>query len=110
MPKSKAAADLKVGDIVMIPEDGVKRSKWQKAIITEVYPSANDDVVRVVQVKTVNGTYTRAVKNMIRLEVNQDVQQSVDAKDVPSRKDRKGVSLISPPSSGECCTATEFKV
>ena len=38
-------------------------TKWPLARVTEVYPG-KDDVVRVVQVKTSTGTYTRPVSKI----------------------------------------------
>ena len=55
--------NLAVGDVVLIREDGLVPTKWPLARVTEVYPG-KDDVVRVVQVKTSTGTYTRPVSKI----------------------------------------------
>ena len=50
--------NLAVGDVVLIQEDSLVPTKWPLARVTEVYPG-KDNIVRVVQVKTSAGTYTR---------------------------------------------------
>ena len=53
----------------MLPDKDKKRNDWIKAVIKKIYPGT-DGIVRVVEVQTSTGTFTRAVKGMIRLEVN----------------------------------------
>ena len=55
--------NLAVGDVVLIQEDSLVPTKWPLARVTEVYPG-KDNVVRVVQVKTSAGTYTRPVSKI----------------------------------------------
>ncbi|KRZ65356.1 hypothetical protein T10_2495, partial [Trichinella papuae] len=57
----------RVGDIVLVAEDGVPTHKWPMARVIEVYPG-DDGVVRTVKVKTLKGTYNRPVRKLRLLE------------------------------------------
>jgi hypothetical protein len=59
--------NLEVGQLVLIQDDDMKRSKWPLARITKTMPGA-DGVVRVVEVVNKNGTYTRPVSKVYLLE------------------------------------------
>ncbi|XP_060855473.1 uncharacterized protein LOC132933172 [Metopolophium dirhodum] len=62
-------ATLRVGDVVIIKEDCTPPSKWKLGIITTVHPG-KDEVVRVVTVRTSNGTeLKRPVVKLCRLPV-----------------------------------------
>ena len=52
--------NAKVGDVVLLKEDGLVPTKWPMAKIVSVHPG-KDKIVRVVTVKTAAGTYTRPV-------------------------------------------------
>ena len=68
----KQARNFKVGELVLTREDEhAKRGKWPLARITKVMPS-RDNVVRVVEVRTKDGDYTRPVSNLYKLEDNLD--------------------------------------
>ena len=62
--------NLTVGELVVLAQDEVKRGKWPLARITKVCPS-EDGVVRVVEVRTKDGTYTRPVAKICKLEDNE---------------------------------------
>ena len=55
-----------VGDVVLLCEDNVTPTKWPIARVTEVYPG-DDKLVRVVMIKTANGTYRRLVVKTVLL-------------------------------------------
>ena len=57
------SGNLAVGDVALIQENGFVLTKWPLARVTEVYPG-KDNVVRVVQVKTSAGIYTRPVSKV----------------------------------------------
>ena len=50
--------NVQVGDLVVIKEDAPLRNRWPLARVLTVYPG-KDDLVRVAEVKTVDGKYTR---------------------------------------------------
>ena len=52
--------NARVGDIVLLKEDGLVPTKWPLARIISVHPG-KDDIVRVVTVKTPTGTYKRPI-------------------------------------------------
>ena len=59
------------GELVLVRDDASKRGKWPLGRITRVMPGP-DGVVRVVEVKTKNGTYTRPVAKLCKLEDHGD--------------------------------------
>ena len=66
--------NLRVGELVIIREDDTKGTKWPLGRVIDVMPG-NDNVVRVAEVKTKNGTYTRPVAKLCRLEDKSEVPQ-----------------------------------
>ena len=67
-----------VGELVLVrDEEHTKRGKWPLGRITKVMPG-RDNNIRVVEVKTKDGIYTRPVATLYRLEDNQpdDIQQN----------------------------------
>ena len=56
---------------MLVQEDDSKRGKWPLGRITRVMPGA-DGVVRVAEVKTKTGTYTRPVAKLCKLEDHGD--------------------------------------
>ena len=61
--------NLKIDDLVLVSDDDTKRGKWPLGRVTRVMPGA-DGVVRVADVKTKEGIYTRPVARLCRLEVD----------------------------------------
>ena len=59
--------NLKVDDLVLVSDTETKRRKWPLGRITRVMPG-EDGVVRVAEVKTKDGVYTRPVVKLYRLE------------------------------------------
>ena len=59
--------DFRVGDIVLIADPNLARGKWHMGKVSEVFPS-QDKLVRVVQVKTKDGVYTRPIHRLCLLE------------------------------------------
>ena len=59
--------NYKAGELVIVQDDDLKRGKWPLGRILEVKPG-QDDVVRVVTVRTKTGVYTRPVAKILRLE------------------------------------------
>lgn len=64
--------NLKLGDIVLVKEDAlITPTKWPLAKVIQVHPGA-DGHVRVVTVKTSNGTYKRPVTKIVPLVTIED--------------------------------------
>ena len=59
----------KIGELVLLQDDDVKRGKWPLARITKVMPGS-DDVVRTVEIRTKTGIYKRPVAKLLKLEDN----------------------------------------
>ena len=64
--------NLQVNELVLVSNDDTKRGKWPLGRVTRVFPG-DDGVVRVVEVKTKDGLYTRPVAKLYRLEDDQSV-------------------------------------
>ena len=62
-------SNLAVGDVVIVQEKNSTPTRWPIARIIAVYPG-RDGVVRVVDVKTATGTYTRPSVKIIPLSVD----------------------------------------
>ncbi|GFX01459.1 uncharacterized protein TNCV_1864331 [Trichonephila clavipes] len=60
--------ELKVGDIVLVGCENLKRVGWPMAHVPELC-AGRDERVRVVKVKTRNGILTRPVRKLYPLEV-----------------------------------------
>ncbi len=58
--------NIQVGDIVIVCEDNVVPAKWPLGRIVETFPE-KDELVRVVKVKTVSGTYKRPTSKIALL-------------------------------------------
>ena len=59
---------------MLIADPNLARGKWHTGKVSEVYPS-QDKLVRVVQVKTKDGTYTRPIHRLCLLESAEDQQE-----------------------------------
>ena len=57
---------ISIGDVVALREDGMVPTKWSLARVIKVH-AGRDGVVRVVAVKTRDGTYTRPVTKVALL-------------------------------------------
>ena len=67
-PRSAAKpANLEEGQLVLMQDDDVKRTKWPLGRIVKTMPG-KDGVVRVVEVRNRSGVYTRPVSKVFKLE------------------------------------------
>jgi len=57
--------NLAVNDLVIIKEPNVPPLRWRMARVEQVFPGA-DGVVRVVIMRTANGTLTRPVVKVVK--------------------------------------------
>ena len=60
--------DFRVNDIVLLKDRFNVRGQWPLARVTEVFPGA-DGHVRVVKVKTENGTFLRNITKISHVEI-----------------------------------------
>ena len=63
------------GDLVLIAEDDIPPLRWQMARIEKLY-TGNDDISRVVKLKTSNGNLIRPVVKIRRLPIQNANQSS----------------------------------
>ncbi|UYV73955.1 hypothetical protein LAZ67_11001581 [Cordylochernes scorpioides] len=64
---------LKVGDVVLIGQENLKRMFWPKGRIVNLIPG-KDGIVRVAPVKTSTGTLIRALQRLHPLEISSNVE------------------------------------
>ena len=64
---TKEERNLKVGDLVIIQQKGLKRCNWPLGRVIEVYPG-KDNVVRSVKVKNSSGVLVRPSASLCLLE------------------------------------------
>ena len=73
-----------MGNLVIVGEEGVKRGKWPLGRVTSTAPG-KDGVVRVAEIKTKDGVYTRPVSKLYQLEDDTEDLAPADVADgVPS--------------------------
>ncbi|UYV65999.1 hypothetical protein LAZ67_3006121 [Cordylochernes scorpioides] len=65
--------ELKVGDVVLIGQENLKRMFWPKGRIVNLIPG-KDGIVRVAHVKTSTGTLIRALQRLHPLEISSNVK------------------------------------
>ena len=58
---------MKVGELVIVQDDDIKRGKWPLARVIQILPG-RDGIVRVAEIKTRSGVYTRPTSKLLRLE------------------------------------------
>ena len=63
----KNKTNFAIGELVLLQDDDVKRGKWPLARITNVLPGT-DGIVRIVELRTKTGVYTRPVSKLYKLE------------------------------------------
>ena len=68
----RPARNLSVGDVVVLNEDGIIPTTWPLGRATEVL-SGKDKIVRVANVKTVNGIFKRPVHKLALLLPNEEI-------------------------------------
>ncbi|XP_062710660.1 uncharacterized protein LOC134288796 [Aedes albopictus] len=68
--------NLHIGTMVLLKEDKLPPLQWQLVRITEIHPGA-DGIIRVVTVRTQQGTFRRGIQKICILPI-QDNQQQVE--------------------------------
>ena len=71
----KERSNVEVGDIVLLIDPSVKRSKWNMGVIEKVY-TGSDDLVRSVSVRTKTGTYDRPISKLTLLVSKEEQSDS----------------------------------
>ena len=113
---------IREGDIVLVSDDNVWRTKWPMARVEKVHPG-KDGLVRTATVKAQKGVFNRPVQRLHTLEIDAAAPQvtreadvpvdggekpranSVNVKSVPIRKPKKRVVLPEGGQGGENVTA-----
>ncbi|KFM75279.1 hypothetical protein X975_15682, partial [Stegodyphus mimosarum] len=62
---------LKIGDVVLVGQDNVKRQHWPLARVEKIFPS-RDGCPRVAQVKTKIGILVRPIRKLYPLEISEE--------------------------------------
>lgn len=62
-------AELEVNSVVLLREDNRPPLQWRIGRVTEVQPGA-DGVIRVATVRTVDGSFKRAVRQLCPLPID----------------------------------------
>jgi hypothetical protein len=75
--KKHKETNIKVGEVVLIEEENVKRSQWRAGVIEKILPSV-DGVTRAVTLRTTNGHLNRPVQRLYAFELNENEQPTVD--------------------------------
>ncbi|XP_044761992.1 uncharacterized protein LOC123319195 [Coccinella septempunctata] len=65
---------MKLHDIVIVIDDTAPRKSWKLGLIEKIFPGP-DGKIRVVQVKTANGSYKRPVAKLCRLDIEDSGQR-----------------------------------
>lgn len=79
----KGHRTFKVGEIVLVASDNVKRIAWPLAVILELIPG-KDGHVRVARLRTQNGIYIRPVQRLYPLEISDKLDLCNNDKDSDS--------------------------
>jgi len=66
--KSKDVQEFRVGDVILVGDDNMKRQDWPIARIVELLPGA-DGHCRLARVKSLKGFFMRPLQKLFRLEV-----------------------------------------
>ncbi|UYV61483.1 hypothetical protein LAZ67_1005017, partial [Cordylochernes scorpioides] len=69
----KTTIPLKVGDMVLIGQESLKRLHWPLARIIQLYPG-KDGLVRVAKVKTSSGDKIRPIQKLYNLEITPEIR------------------------------------
>lgn len=70
---NKKSTNLQVGDMVIIKEDCLPPNKWNMGRVSEIHPG-RDELVRVVTLKTKDGTLKRPINKLVLLPVAREDQ------------------------------------
>jgi len=60
-------SNLQVDDLVVVKDDNTSPLQWTLARVIATHPSAHDNLVRVVTIRTANSTYKRPITKLLKL-------------------------------------------
>ncbi|CAL8070399.1 unnamed protein product [Orchesella dallaii] len=86
--QAKETRKLKVGDVVLVGQDNIKRIDWPLATIVQLFPG-KDGKVRVVKVKTEKGDLLRPIQRIYPMEAN---NEQVAEEDCQTEEEQRGES------------------
>ena len=64
---------IRLGEIVIIRDETVKRQNWRMGVVVELF-RGRDDKIRAVRVKTAFGDFKRPVQKLCSLEICEELQ------------------------------------
>ena len=67
--------NLRVGDVVLLKEDGATRGKWPMGRVLEVHPG-QDGLVRSITVKTDKTSLKRSINKVVLLVAAEDKEEN----------------------------------
>ena len=73
---------FEVGELVLLKNDELKRNRWPLARIEKTI-CGKDNIQRIVEVRTKDGTYTRPVTKILKLEDNDSIKGGSNVGDTP---------------------------
>lgn len=76
---AREESNLRVNDLVLIKDDRLPSNQWARGRIVELHPG-DDQLVRVVTVRTAEGTYRRCVSKISKLPIQEDFSMPEPAK------------------------------
>ena len=88
--KIKEICDIKVGDIVLIGDDNIKRIDWPLGRVTETI-KGKDNNVRVVKLKTKNGELKRPIQRIYPMEFNATEREKLSFPNLNNQKVVKNI-------------------
>jgi hypothetical protein len=94
--KEKPSKTFKVGDVVLVEIENMKRIMWPMGRVLELIPG-KDNNVRVVKVKTTTGVITRPIQRLIPLEISSSDQEIMKK---PMEKDKNKMTTTVITKSG----------
>ena len=71
----KPARSIKVGDVVIVSNDGISRTRWPLGRVIEVHPG-DDNLVRTANIKTSKGIIQRDVRKLCIIEGTDEYPQA----------------------------------
>jgi hypothetical protein len=72
----KCNANVKIGDVVKICEEGVRRGDWAIGRVVDVFPG-QDGVVRVAKVRTFHGYLVRPVAKLVVIVLDKGTEKCI---------------------------------
>ncbi|XP_055633307.1 uncharacterized protein LOC129773688 [Toxorhynchites rutilus septentrionalis] len=70
--------NIQIGTMVLVKEDHLPPMKWRYGRIVEVFPG-NDGCIRVVNIRTKDGIFKRAIKRICVLPIQDNLQRNAES-------------------------------